>query len=104
MFTSFKGRIQYINSILANVDVIDVKKINFDKVVFGATVVYEDVETGEETKWKIVGHTEADIENRTISVQSPIARGLLNKHEGDIAVIRRPKGDIEVEITSIEYI
>lgn len=99
-----EGRIQHLNSVLANSEIITVANIQSDTVRFGATVTYEDVESGEEKKWKIVGEEETDIENREISIKSPIAQSLLGKEEGDEVIIRAPKGQIEVEITKIEYI
>ena len=99
-----EGRIQQINGTLANSEIIDISKIKSDKVVFGATVTYEDVETEEETTWKIVGEDEADFKNGKISIKSPIARSLLGKEEGDEAVLRVPKGEVDVEVTRIVFL
>jgi len=96
-------RIQQLNSIMATSEVIDVTKLNSDKVRFGATVTYEDSETEIQTTWKIVGEDESNIENREISIKSPIAMALIGKEEGDEVEIKIPKGKIEVEIVSIEY-
>jgi transcription elongation factor GreA len=98
-----EGRIQTLNGILANAEIIKTAAINDDKVRFGATVTYQDVETEQETTWKIVGEDESDIENGEISISSPIARALLGKAEGDDVVIHIPRGTIEVEIISIKY-
>ena len=98
-----EGRIQHINHVIANSDIIDESKIKATQVRFGATVTYEDSETGLQAIWKIVGEEETNIENREISVMSPIARSLLGKEEGDEVVIRAPKGNVEVEIINIEY-
>ncbi len=98
-----EGRIQRINYILANSEVINVSQVKTTDVRFGATVKYEDTETGEEAVWTIVGEEETDIEARRISIKSPIARSLLGKAEGDEVVIRAPKGKIEIEIISINY-
>ena len=83
-----EGRIQHINHVIANSDIIDESKIKATQVRFGATVTYEDSETGLQAIWKIVGEEETNIENREISVMSPIARSLLGKEEGDEVVIR----------------
>ncbi|MCP4297424.1 MAG: transcription elongation factor GreA [Proteobacteria bacterium] len=99
-----EGRIQRINFILSNSETIDVVSIASDKVRFGATVTYEDMETEEETTWKIVGEEETDIKNRKISIKSPIAKALMGKQEGDETMIRAPKGNKEIEITKIQYI
>ncbi|MCP4751667.1 MAG: transcription elongation factor GreA [Proteobacteria bacterium] len=98
-----EGRIQHLNFLLANSEIIDISNTNSDQVRFGATVTYEDVETEEQVTWRIVGEDEADIDNGEISIKSPIARALLGKEEGDDIKIKVPKGTIEVEITSIEY-
>lgn len=96
-------RIQQLNYLLANSEVIDIKKINSDQIRFGATVTYEDMDSGETTTWKIVGEEESNIEAGEISIQSPIARALLGKEEGDDIVIKVPRGNIEVEIISVKY-
>jgi len=96
-------RIQQLNYLLANSEVIDISKIKTDDIRFGATVAYQDMETGETTTWKIVGEEESNIEAGEISIQSPIARALLGKEAGDEVNIRVPRGNIEVEIISVEY-
>lgn len=96
-------RIQQLNYLLANSEVIDISKIKSDKIRFGATVTYEDMETGDTTTWKIVGEEESDIESGEISIQSPIARALLGKEEGDDVLIKVPRGNIEIEIISVCY-
>ena len=98
-----EGRIQRINHLLAHCEAVDVSTIESDKISFGATVTYEDTETEEEFTWQLVGEDEQDIKNRKISVQSPIAKSLLGKEEGDDCTMRVPKGNIEVEITSVSY-
>ncbi len=97
-------KIQQLNYLLANSEVIDVSSIKSDQIRFGATVTYEDIDSGEETTWKIVGEEEADFKAGKISIKSPIARAILGKEEGDAIIIKVPKGTIEVEITTIEYI
>ena len=71
-----EGRIQELNGKLASANVIDVSKLSGDKIVFGATVSFVDVDTEEEKRYKIVGEDEADLEQNKISVNSPIARAL----------------------------
>jgi len=97
-------RIQHINYLIANSEIIDITTMKPDKIRFGATVTYENSETEEETTWKIVGEEEADFKKQKISVKSPIAKALLGKEEGDEVLIHVPKGKIEVEITAIKYI
>ena len=97
-------RIQQLNFLVANSEVIDISKINSDQVRFGATVTYEDINSGETVSWKIVGEEESNIEAKEISIQSPIARALLGKEEGDDVTIKVPRGEIEVEIKSVKYL
>ena len=77
-----EGRIQELNGKLASANVIDVSKLSGDKIVFGATVSFVDVDTEEEKRYKIVGEDEADLEQNKISVNSPIARALIGKKGG----------------------
>lgn len=100
-----EGRIQEIEAKLSNAQIIDVTKMdNNGKVIFGATVTLLNVANDEETSYKIVGDDEADIKNNLISVNSPIARGLIGKELDDVVNIRTPSGTVEYEITEVEYI
>ena len=98
-----EGRIQHLNHVLANSEIIEVAKVKAEDIRFGATVTYEDVDSGDQAVWKIVGEEESDVNAREISIMSPIARSLLGKEVGDEVIIRVPKGQIEVEIISIVY-
>ena len=100
-----EGRIAEIDAKLANAEIIDVTKLNAGgRVVFGATVVLINEDTGEEVTYQIVGDDEADIKEGRISISSPIARALIGKEEGDIAEVRAPGGIQEYEIVSVKYI
>ena len=100
-----EGRIQDIEGKLSNAQIIDVTKMpNNGKVIFGATVTILNVESDEETTYQIVGDDEADIKNNLISVNSPIARGLIGKELDDIVNIQTPSGTVEFEISEVEYI
>ncbi|MDO6694416.1 transcription elongation factor GreA [Aliiglaciecola sp. 3_MG-2023] len=100
-----EGRIQDIEGKLSNAQIIDVTKIpNNGKVIFGATVTIINVDSDEETTYRIVGDDEADIKNNLISVNSPIARGLIGKEEDDIVTIQTPAGTVEYEVSQVEYI
>jgi len=98
-----EGRIQELNEKLALANVIDITKLSGDKVVFGATVSFVDVDTDEESSYQIVGVDESDLKNNKISVSSPIARALIGKSVGDFLTIPIPKGKIEIEIMNIEF-
>jgi len=100
-----EGRIQEIEAKLSNMQMIDVTKMpNTGKVIFGTTVTIVNVETDAEVKYQIVGDDEADIKSNLISVNSPIARGLIGKQADDTVIIKTPKGDVEYEIIEVEYI
>lgn len=100
-----EGRIAEIEGKLANANIIDVTKTDANgKVVFGATVKIEDMDSGKEVTYQIVGEDEANIKEGRISVGSPIARALIGKEEGDSVIVRAPGGDVEYEILSVEYI
>lgn len=100
-----EGRIQDIEGKLSNAQVIDVTKIpNNGKVIFGATVTVINLSNDSETTYKIVGDDESDIKNNLISVNSPIARGLIGKEVDDIVNIQTPAGTVEFEIISVEYL
>ncbi len=99
-----EGRIQEIESRLADAQVIDIGKIPAgDKVIFGTTVTLIDVETGDEVCYKIVGEDEADLKKGKISVMSPIARAIVGKIVGDAAVVTTPSGEAEYEIQAVEH-
>lgn len=100
-----EGRIQEIEGKLSSVQVIDVTKmVNNGRVIFGATVSVLNVDSDEETTYKIVGDDEADFKHNLISVNSPIARGLIGKEEGDLVNIKTPGGNVEFEIVKVEYL
>ena len=99
-----EGRIQEIQSLLGNAEIIDIKDIKHDnKVVFGCTVKLNDLETDEKKVFKIVGHEEADIENNLLSYKSPVAKELIGKVKNDFVMVNTPKGEKSYEITAIIY-
>ncbi len=100
-----EARIADIEGKLSNAQVIDILELTpHGKVVFGATVGLVNEETGEEVTYQIVGDDEADIKEGKISVNSPVARALIGKVEGDIASVNAPGGLIEYEVISVKYI
>ena len=100
-----EGRINKIESTLADVQIINVEEINeTDKVVFGATVTILNLNSDEEVTYQIVGELEADINIGLISIASPIARSLIGKQVGDIVDVNAPSGVIEYEIIQVRYI
>ncbi|WP_031568375.1 transcription elongation factor GreA [Rheinheimera texasensis] len=100
-----EGRIQDIEGKLSNAQIIDISKLtNNGKVIFGSTVTILNLDSEEEVTYKIVGDDEADIKNNLISVNSPIARGLIGKNQDDVVNITTPSGVVEFEITDVQYL
>ena len=100
-----EGRIQDIEGKLSKAQVIDVTKLpQTGRVVFGATVTVLKSDTEEEITYRIVGDDEADIKVGMISVNSPIARGLIGKEVDDVALIKTPAGDVEYKILEVQYL
>lgn len=100
-----EGRIQEIESKLSQAQVIDITKIkNTGRVIFGATVTVLNLDTDEEITYRIVGDDEADFKQNLISVNSPIARGLIGKEQDDTVSIKTPGGDVEFDILNVEYL
>ncbi|MCK4841051.1 MAG: transcription elongation factor GreA [Methylococcales bacterium] len=100
-----EGRIADIEGKLSNAQIIDVTTVDAGgRVVFGATVEIEDINTEEVVTYQIVGVDEADIKEGRISVSSPIARSLIGKEVEDVVTVKTPGGDKEFEILSILYV
>ena len=99
-----EGRIAALEHKLATAQVVDVTKVNAGgKVVFGATVKIADAD-GTEAQYQIVGEDEADTKSGLISVNSPIARALIGRKEGDVVEVSAPGGMRELEILGVEYV
>lgn len=99
-----EARIRHIESVLSHAQVIDLSTIQaHGKIVFGATVELLNVENEDTVIYQIVGDEEADLNQNKISINSPIARALIGKEEGDEVVVKAPSGDIDYEILSISY-
>lgn len=99
-----EGRIQEIESKLSHCHIIDISKIAKEgKVIFGATVTLQNVDSDIEVTYTIVGEDEANIKEGKISVSSPIARALIGKYEDEEIAVQTPQGMINYLITSVEY-
>ncbi len=99
-----EGRIKQLEGELSHAQVIDVSTLDAgDRIVFGATVLLADADSGEEKRYQIVGDLEADIKQGLIAISSPVARALIGKHEGDVATIEAPGGTREYEIVEVRY-
>ncbi len=99
-----EGKIADLESAISRVEIIDVKSISGDEIKFGATVEIEDDENGEISLYQIVGDYESDIENKKLSISSPLARGLINKTVDEVVEINSPKGQKSYTIKSVKYV
>ena len=100
-----EGRIAELDGTLSNAQLIEPSTIDADgRVVFGATVEIEELESGAKVTYQIVGVVEADIRSNLISVSSPVARALIGKYEGDVVEVKAPSGSREYEIITIQYL
>jgi transcription elongation factor GreA len=99
-----EGRILEVESKLAVGQVIDPSTLNAGgRIVFGATVDLEEEDSGDAVTYQIVGEDEADIKFGRISVGSPIARALIGKEKGDVAVVNAPGGAKHYEVIEVRY-
>ncbi len=99
-----EGRVLQLQGVIANALVIVPSEVKADKIVFGATVTLLDTEKDETVTYKIVGETESDMKQGKISYKSPVGKAIIGKEEGDTVIVRAPKGDVEYEVESFEYI
>jgi transcription elongation factor GreA len=100
-----EGRISRIEAKLAQAHIVNPAEVDAEgRVVFGATVELEDLETGTEVRYQIVGDDEADIKAGKISVDSPVARALIGKTAGDVAEVQAPGGVREYEVLAVSYV
>ena len=99
-----EAKISYIESRMPQFNVIDLDKLDGERVTFGATVEIEDVESGETKKFTLLGPDEADYKSGSISVASPMGKALLGKSVGDEVVVQAPRGAVEYEVVSVEFL
>ena len=100
-----ESKIQEIENALANAQIIDVKEIpETGRVVFGSTIDLYDVNNNKSLTYKIVGNLESDPSQGLISIQTPIAMGLMGKNEGDEVIISTPSGEISLEIEKVKHL
>jgi transcription elongation factor GreA len=99
-----EGRIADVEGKLGNAQIIDPASLDADgRVVFGATVDLEDMDSGQKVGYQIVGDDEADLKKNKISLNSPVARSLIGKFAGDVAEVQTPGGRREYEILDVRY-
>ena len=96
-----EGRISELEYKLASADVIEPDKLNKEKAVFGSRVLLENIETGQDVEYQLVGPDESDIEKGRISVSSPLGKAILGKKPGDELVLQVPGGKRVYELVEI---
>jgi transcription elongation factor GreA len=96
-----EGRISELEFKLANIDIIETDKLPKDRAVFGCKVVLENIETGEDVSYQLVGPDESDIENGRISVTSPLGKAIIGRKPGDALSVQVPGGRRSYELIEI---
>jgi len=97
-----EGRIQDLCQKISQSEIIEPTKNDNERVIFGSTVVMEDMETGEVTTYTLVGPYEADVQAGTISVTSPLGKALIGKEEGSEVRVQTPRGIRNLEVLEIQ--
>ncbi|MGD9331362.1 MAG: transcription elongation factor GreA [Desulfobacterales bacterium] len=107
-YSAAKDRQQFINARLAdlefklgNADIIEPEKLPKDRVVFGSRVLLENIETGEDVEYQLVGPDESDIDEGRISVSSPLGRAIIGKRPDDEITVQAPGGKRVYELVEI---
>jgi transcription elongation factor GreA len=98
-----QANIQMIESQIATAEIIDPAQQSGTRVIFGATVTLTDVENDHEVRYQIVGDAEADLAAGLISLNAPMARGLIGKDTGDEVAVYTPKGKRNFVIERVEF-
>lgn len=98
-----QGRLAELENIVARAQVINPSDLDHQKIYFGATVTLEELDSGGTQTYQIVGVHESDVKEGKISVESPLAKKLLGKEEGDVVVMPKPQGKVEYEVSKVEY-
>ena len=98
-----EGKILELESMIAQAEIIDISQLSGNEIKFGATVKIEDDDNGEQSIYQIVGEYESDIKNKKLSINSPLARGLIGKSKNDIVEINSPKGTKTYTILSFKF-
>ena len=98
-----EGKISELETTIAQAEIIDVSKLSGKEIMFGATVIIEDNKTGEQSTYQIVGEYESNIENKKLSINSPMARGLIGKSKNDVVEINSPKGIKLYTVISVKF-
>ncbi len=95
-------RLRFLKKRLERVTVVSERPDDPMRVFFGAFVTLRD-EDDKETTYRLIGADEIDLEKRWISLESPIGKALIGKRVGDVVTVRRPKGEVDLEIVSVRF-
>jgi len=95
-------RVRFLSKRLEEVVVVNEAPSDASRVFFGAWVTVED-DAGDEHTYRIVGADESDLDSGCISIDSPVARALLGKRDGDDVIVRVPRGDVSYTIVGVRY-
>ena len=98
-----ESKISELENTIVQAEVIDITKLSGKEIMFGATVKIKDNETGEQSTYQIVGEYESDIENKKISINSPMARGLIGRSSKDVVEVNSPKGIKFYTVISVKF-
>ena len=98
-----EGKIIELESVIAHAEIIDISKLKGKEIKFGAIVKIEEENTKTQSTYQLVGEYESDINNKKISINSPLARSLIGKMKNDIVEINSPKGMKLYNILSVKY-
>lgn len=98
-----EGRLAELEDKIARAQVIDVSRLSGKQIKFGATVNLLEEDSGEKSKYKIVGEDESDVKAGKISISSPMARALIGKEEGDVVEVMAPGGPKSYEVVKVKY-
>lgn len=96
------ARLRFLSKRLDRLTVVSEVRARDGRAYFGSWVTVED-EAGETTCYRLVGPDESDVERGLVSIESPVGRALIGKEEGDEVVIRRPKGELVLEVVAVDY-
>ena len=99
-----EGKISELESVIAHAEIIDVTSLDGKEIKFGATVKIQEEDNKEISTYQIVGEYESDIENKKLSINSPLARSLINKQKNEIVEVTSPKGIKVYKIISVKFI
>jgi len=96
-----EGRIGELEHKIAHADVIDIRKLDNSRAMFGSRVLLENIDTGEDVEYQLVGPDESNIEKGRISISSPLGKAMIGKKPGDALTLQVPGGLRSYEVIEI---